>query len=94
MKNRILEISYDPHAKAGYISLSGKAIAKTLEFGDSLYLDLDRKGQPVGVEVLLVPDRKVNRQLRFSLSQLAREYHMPELRRLHPEKLAEIFHPA
>ncbi|MBI3615428.1 MAG: DUF2283 domain-containing protein [Candidatus Omnitrophica bacterium] len=89
-----MEIAYDIQAKAAYIKLSDDRVAKTIEYADFINLDLDDKGQLVGIELLWVRPRQVAVQIHRKLNQLAREYHMPELRRLHPEKLAEILQPA
>lgn len=91
---KILEITYDPQAKASYICFSEKPVAKTVEYADFINLDLDDKGHLLGIELLWVRPRKVTVQIHQKLAQLAREYRMPELRRLHPEKLAEILQPA
>lgn len=91
---KILEITYDPQAKASYISLSDESVARTIEYADFINLDLNKKGDLIGIELLWMRPRKVTVQIHQKLEQLAREYHMPELRRLHPEKLAEILQPA
>jgi uncharacterized protein YuzE len=94
MKLKILEVTYDPQAKASYISLSDRPIAKTLEYADFINLDLDAHNGLVGIELLWVRPRKVTLQIHRKLNQLAEEYNVPGLRRLHPEKLAEILQPA
>lgn len=94
MRNRVLEITYDLQAKAGYVYFSGRSVARTVECADSIYLDLDRRGQLIGIELLQISNRQPAWQLHFRLNRLTREYRMPELSRLHPEKLAEILQPA
>ena len=91
---KILEITYDPQAKASYICFSERSVAKTVEYADFINLDLDDRGQLIGIELLWVRPRQVTVQIHRKLDQLAREYRMPELRRLHHEKLAEILQPA
>ena len=91
---KILEITYDPQAKASYIALSDEPVARTVEYADFINLDLNKKGDLIGIELLWMRPRKVTVQIHQKLEQLASEYHMPELRRLHPEKLAEILQPA
>jgi uncharacterized protein YuzE len=71
-------ISYDPVAKAIYISLAEAKSAKTVEFAPQTYLDFARSGRLIGVE-MLSPNRPV-------LKRIARKYHHPELSRIHPEK--------
>ncbi len=45
-------LTYDPEVKALYIQLSDNEIAETLELSDSVYVDVDAEGEPVGFEVL------------------------------------------
>ena len=94
VKTQILEVTYDPQAKASYIALRNEPVAKTVEYADFINLDLDAKGRLVGIELLWVRPRMVTVQIHHKLAQLATKYHVPYLRRLHPEKLAEILQPA
>lgn len=45
-------ISYDPQAKAVYVELSDNLITETVQLSESVYVDLDSHGEPVGFEVL------------------------------------------
>ena len=45
-------ITYDPEANALYVRFSDGEIAETLELSESVYVDLDAEGVPVGLEVL------------------------------------------
>ena len=94
VKVKVLEVTYDPQAKASYIVLSDEPVAKTVEYADFINVDIDSKGGLVGIELLWIRPRKVTVQIHRQLDQLAQEYHLPILRRLHPEKLAEILQPA
>ena len=94
MKTKILEITYDPQAKASYIALSDEQVAKTVEYADFINLDLNAKGHLIGIELLWVQPRKVTVQIHQKLNSLADKYHIPDLRRLHPEKLAEVLRSA
>ena len=94
MNAKILEVTYDPQAKASYIALSDEAVANTVEHNDFINVDLDSKGRLVGIELLWIRPRKVTVQIHRTLGQLADQYHIPILRRLHPEKLAEVLQPA
>ena len=94
MKAQILEVTYDPQAKASYITLSDEPVAKTVEYADFINLDLNSKGGLIGIELLWMRPRKVAIQIHRQLSQLASQYHLPILRRLHPEKLAEVLQSA
>jgi uncharacterized protein YuzE len=46
------KITYDPEANALYLRFSDSEIAETLELSESVYVDLDADGVPVGLEVL------------------------------------------
>ncbi len=45
-------LTYDPDVKALYIQLSDNEIAETLELSESVYVDVDADGEPVGFEIL------------------------------------------
>lgn len=45
-------LSYDPDANALYIRFSDEEIAETVEFSDTVYVDIDAEGNPIGFEVL------------------------------------------
>lgn len=48
-------VTYDSEANATYVKVSDAPIATTRQFGDSLAVDLDADGEPVGVELLMAP---------------------------------------
>jgi uncharacterized protein YuzE len=48
-------VTYDPEADATYVKLADATVATTEQFGDSLAVDLDNTGEPVGVELLMAP---------------------------------------
>ncbi len=91
---KIREITFDPQARAGYVYFSDKPVVKTVQHSSFINLDLDRKGGLVGIELLWIGTRRFTDQVRGALNHLAREYRLPELRRLHPEKLSEILPPS
>ncbi|MEJ7902405.1 MAG: DUF2283 domain-containing protein [Thermomicrobiales bacterium] len=45
-------LTYDPAVKALYIELSDNDIAETIELSESVCVDLDADGEPVGFEIL------------------------------------------
>lgn len=45
------KMSYDPQANALYLRFSENEIAETLELSESVYVDVDVDGVPVGLEV-------------------------------------------
>jgi len=46
------ELTYDREANALYIRFSTNAIAETVELSETVYVDLDGDGEPVGFEIL------------------------------------------
>jgi uncharacterized protein YuzE len=45
-------LTYDRDANALYIRFTSHDVAETVELSESIYVDLDREGEPVGFEVL------------------------------------------
>ena len=45
-------LTYDRDANALYIRFSTNAIEETVELSESVYVDVDRDGEPVGFEIL------------------------------------------
>lgn len=54
MRQKILELSYNPIAKAMYIMLKDTKVARTIRPDRNLSLDLDAKGNLVGIEVIRI----------------------------------------
>jgi uncharacterized protein YuzE len=48
-------VTYDSEVDATYVQLSDATVATTEQFGESLAVDLDATGEPVGVELLMAP---------------------------------------
>jgi len=59
-----MKISYDTLAKAIYIELEKKKVAKTREFAPEVFLDFDYRGKLIGVELL---NSKVSKVLNISV---------------------------
>jgi len=76
-----MKISFDTLAKAVYIEIEKKKVAKTVEFAPEVFLDFDYKKRLIGIE-LLNPGT-------FYLKRIARKYHRPELMKVHPRVMAE-----
>lgn len=47
-------VEYDPEANALYLEFSDAPIVETVALSDSVYIDVDANGQPVGLEILFV----------------------------------------
>ncbi len=50
--NAVLSVKLDRDAGAAYLRLSTSSVARTVEFSEDIYVDLDAMGVVVGVEVL------------------------------------------
>ena len=81
IKDKMLQqISIDPLGGCLYLQFSNERIAKTLEHTDFINIDLDGKGELVGIEFVGV--KKVKRGLRSIFVELAKIYKRPELRNI------------
>ena len=76
-----MKISFDTAAKAVYIELERKRVARTREFAPEVFLDFDYKGRLIGVE-LLNPGT-------LYLKKIAKKFHRPDLEKVHPRAIAE-----
>ncbi len=47
-----MKITYDKIANAAYMTLRKGRVAKTVEMSDNVIVDLDRKGNILGIEML------------------------------------------
>ncbi len=67
-----MQINYDPQADAIYIQLLKGEVDDTLQAGKYIYVDVDRDGVPLGVEILF-PSRTLSREdmtsITFNVSQ-------------------------
>ncbi len=52
-----MRIEYDPQADAIYLRLKRGRIHETVEVSDGVLVDLDEKGDPLGIEILFVSKR-------------------------------------
>ena len=77
-------ISFDPLAKAIYITLEKGKAKRTIEFAPESFIDLDSKGNLMGIE-LLHPGTLI-------LKKIAKEYRKPELRRIHTQPLQRVYY--
>lgn len=75
-------VSYDNMADAIYIKIRPEAkVAKTIEFAPETFVDLDKDGDLIGIE-MLNPGTLI-------LKRIAKKFHHPEISRIHPRKLQE-----
>ncbi|MCS7266205.1 MAG: DUF2283 domain-containing protein [Armatimonadetes bacterium] len=52
-----MRLEYDPQADAIYLRLKKGRVHETIEISDGVLVDLDEKGDPLGIEVLFVSKR-------------------------------------
>jgi len=45
-------VQYDADAEAVYIRFSTAEVSETVEISETLYIDVDKVGNPIGIEVL------------------------------------------
>jgi uncharacterized protein YuzE len=64
-----MKIEYDSYAKALYIRLQEKERNRTLEVNENLNLDLDEKGNLIGIEILNPGDYPIERILKPSVEE-------------------------
>jgi uncharacterized protein YuzE len=50
VREQQLQIRLDQDVNALYITVRSGRVSKTLELTDSVYVDLDAKGKPIGIE--------------------------------------------
>ena len=78
-------VSYDSSTEAVYIKVKPDAkVHETVEFAPEAFVDLDKKGNLIGVE-LLSPVQLV-------LKRIGKRFHHPELAKINPEKLQKAVH--
>lgn len=59
-----MKIEYDRYAKALYIRLQEKERSRTVEINENLNLDMDEKGNLIGIEILNPEDYPVEKILK------------------------------
>jgi uncharacterized protein YuzE len=84
-KNVNFNISFDPEAGALYIKVSPNKIMRSIELQNEVIVDVDAKGDMVGIEYL--NPCKIN----VRLEQIIKVFNAPQLRYLNPAKLESSF---
>ncbi|HEY4694918.1 MAG TPA: DUF2283 domain-containing protein [Candidatus Nanoarchaeia archaeon] len=66
-----MNVRYDPKADAAYIYLTDKktSVAETKELSDEVFVDYDKDGRPLGIEIIGVKDRVPSKTLHFFETQ-------------------------
>lgn len=76
-------IEYDTEHQTLYLRIREGKVVKTKEYRAEVFVDLDKKGNLLGIELLNLEDCKY-------IPQIAREYSLPKINRLHPEYLKKV----
>ncbi len=68
-----MNIKYDPKADSVYIYLTDKktSVAETKELSDEIFVDYDKEGRPLGIEIIGVKDRVPSKTIKFFKTQPA-----------------------
>jgi uncharacterized protein YuzE len=81
IKGQVLQqINIDPLGGCLYLQFSNEKVARTQEHTDFINLDLDKKGELVGIEFVGV--KKFKAGLKQCFIELAKKYKRPELRQV------------
>jgi len=66
-----MNVKYDSKADAAYIYLTEKKskVAETKELSDEVFVDYDKDGRPLGIEIIGVKDRVPTKTLQFFEAQ-------------------------
>lgn len=82
-----LIVTIDPVADILYIKIRDAEVSITEEKKEGVLVDVDKRGNLVGLEVL--HPKKVSLERRRIFDRVARRYHIPSIRRVRPEHLAK-----
>ena len=84
-----MQLTFDPDTKVLYITLADDQdykVAKTVEFAQEVFIDLDERGKVLGIEMLNPGIYSFH-----FIEKIADQYKLPQLKRIqHPEKIEEI----
>lgn len=64
-----MKIEYDHYAKALYIRLQEKERNRTIELNENLNIDIDEKGNLIGIEILNPEDYPIEKILKPSVEE-------------------------
>jgi uncharacterized protein YuzE len=82
-------VEYDPEAHAAYIRVKEGKVAKTKEEARFITLDLDSRGNLIGIEV--INPKQISIQGRRALNHVADEFDLPALKKIRPEAIPQVY---
>lgn len=53
-----MKVTYDPAAQSGYLQITQKPVAKTVEVSESVLCDVDKEGKLCGFELLHISSKE------------------------------------
>jgi len=79
-----MTITFDFEARALYVKIKDGKIAKTVEFSQETFVDLDSKGHLLGVEMLSPGKLTIHKKTRVlaPLRKIATKFHQPALKNI------------
>lgn len=83
-----MQLTFDSDSRAMYINLTGRTdytVDKTIEMEPEVFVDLDKNGKILGIEILNPGFYSFH-----FLEKIAEQYNVPDLKRIHPEKIGEL----
>ncbi len=79
-----MKVEYDRYAKALYIRLQEKERGRTIEVNENLNIDLDEKGNLIGIEILNPEDYPLEKILKPTVEEYTeRDVEIIELKKEH-----------
>ena len=62
-----MKVNYDPEADSAYIYLTEEKskVSETKELSDEIFVDYDKNGKPLGIEIIGVKERVPSKTLHF-----------------------------
>ena len=81
-------ISFDPEVKALYIQLKDNKVSRTVEFAPQTFVDLDSRGDLIGVEMLQPGTLTITIQV---LKKISTQFNAPMLRRIPSDYIPKAF---
>ncbi len=79
-------ISYDPKADALYIQMREGKVAKTIEYADDVYVDLNSQNALIGIEFLCPSEASP-----ALIKKIALKYHVPDLKSIDPSAVPDVY---
>ncbi len=88
--NIVCHIEFDTQFECLYLQFSQEKITKTVEHSHHINIDLDKRGQIVGIEVIGL--KQVAKRFKAVFAELGKAYNRPELENI-PKQLKQNLAP-